>query len=369
MQTHVPLKIERMYKNMSIYKDKQRGTYYFMTRINGKQIKRRGFKTKKAAKIAEAQVLNDADAFENNDLTFEQVTNEYLEWYKKRRKLSSFQARERITRLYIAPVFFAKKINKIGNRDITQFHNSLIGNHSINYIKSIHVTLSAIFNFAITQEYTTKNPARVVGNVEGTPKKHVDYWTLGEFKTFMRVVDDSMYHALFMVLYYSGMRKGELRALNWNDIDFKHNVINIDKSNSNTTVTSTKTGNERKIQLPNFVMRMLSELKLERNPKMDYVVFGEFYKAIPKTTLESNFKNYIASAGVKEIRMHDLRHSHASYLINKNVMISVIAHRLGHANTSTTLDTYSHMYPSTEKEVVSDMENDFKPADVIELKS
>ncbi|WP_077325697.1 site-specific integrase [Virgibacillus siamensis] len=351
---------------MSVYKDKQRNTYYFVTRINGKQVKRRGFRTSKDAKRAEAECILNAPDW--NDPLFEHVADEYLQWYKKRRKASSYETRERIIRMHIKPHFSNKKINSIGNRDITQFHDLIIDKHSINYLKAIHASLSAVFNFAIRQEYTTKNPARNVGNIEGTPTKHMDYWTLDEFKTFINAVDNDMYYALFMVLYYSGMRKGELRALTWNDIDLDNNTINIDKSNSSTTVTTTKTGAIRRIQMPRQIMRLLSLLKAERNPKSDYVVFGEFYSPIGKTTLDHNFKKYIDKSGVRKIRIHDLRHSHASYLINKGVTISVIAHRLGHAKVSTTLNTYSHLYPSTEKEAVLDMENDFKQAEVFEFK-
>lgn len=352
---------------MSVYKDKQRGTYYFVTRINGKQVKRRGFKSNKEAKRAEASFILD-DSIDLENPSFEYVTNEYLKWYKKRRKESSYNKVEGITRINLLPVFGKKKINDIRNRDITNFHDDLIDNYSVAHGKIIHVILSAVFNFAIKQEYTKNNPARNVGNLEGKPKKHMDYWTLDEFKAFISHVDEFMYYVLFMVLYYSGIRKGEARALTWGDINFKGNSLNIDKTNYKGAVTTTKTGVARQIQMPRFVMRLLSQLKSESDPKMTYVVFGEFHKPVGLTTLGRRFNDYIKMSGVKKIRIHDLRHAHSSYLINKNVSISIISHRLGHKNASTTYDIYSHMYPSTEKEVVSNMEDDFKSAEIIELK-
>lgn len=357
---------------MPVYKDDKRGTYYFITRVNGKQIKRRGFKTQREAKLAEAQLLIEAEKSEIDlsNPTFEYVAEEYLKWYKKRRKESSYKRVKSVVEKYLMPAFGSKKINDIRNRDITKFHDTIIEKKfSVATNKKIHVVLSAIFNFAIKNEYTMKNPARTVGNFEGKEKKHVDYWTLDEFKAFISVVDEFDYYVLFMTLYYSGMRKGEALALTWGDIDFENNTINVDKTVGKTGITTTKTGNSRIIQMPKFVMRLLSQLKAENNPKMNYVVFGEYKKPLAETTIARKFNAWIKKAGVKTIRIHDLRHSHASYLINKNTVISVISKRLGHSNVSTTLDTYAHLYPSTEKEAVLDMENDFKRADVIEFKA
>ena len=237
-------------------------------------------------------------------------------------------------------------------------------------VKKIHTTLSAVFNFAIKNEYTKENPAAIVGNVDLKENKHVNFWALEEFKSFVTSVDDPMYYALFMTLYYSGMRKGELLALTWADLDFETNTINVDKTEYNRKVTTTKTeASRRKILMPKNVMNLLNAIKLERNPKLNYVVFGEIKDSISTTTLDRWFEKYVTAAGIKKIRIHDFRHSHASYLINKGTIISVIAARLGHGDVATTLNTYSHLYPTTEKKAVLDMENDFKPAQIIEFKA
>lgn len=354
---------------MSVYKDKQRGTFYFITRVNGKQIKRRGFKTKKDAKTAEAQVLIDAEKneFQDENPTFEQVATEYKDWYSKRRKNMSFDKMQGIVDNYLIPQFGRKRINAIKNRDVIKFHDELIDQNSIATNETIHVFLSAVFNFAIRNEYTTRNPARAVGNFEGKADKHMNYWILDEFKMFISHVDDFQYYVLFMTLYYSGMRIGESMALTWGDIDTNNHTINIDQTLTKKGLNSTKTGATRIIQMPSFVIRLLSQLKAHKAPKMDYVVFGDVYKPFADTTIRRKFNEWIKAAGVKSIRIHDLRHSHASYLINKGTIISVISKRLGHSNVSTTLDTYSHLYPTTEKEAIDDMEDDFKEADIIRV--
>src|SRR5699024_6516814 len=171
----------------------------------------------------------------------------------------------------------------------------------------------------------------------------MDYWILDEFKTFIGVVDEFIYYVLFMTLYYSGMRKGEALALTWGDIDTENNTIYINKTKTREGVNSTKTREDRSVSMPSFVIRLLTQLKAKSNPKMNYVVFGEFYKAINERTPNIRFNKWIEKAGVRKIRLHDLRLSHASYLINKGTVITVVSHRLGHANTSTTWDIYSHL--------------------------
>lgn len=250
-----------------------------------------------------------------------------------------------------------------------RFQNDLLDRYAVAHVKKIHQVLSAVFNFAIKQEYTKDNPARLAGNVDIEEDKHINYWTLDEFKAFIQHVDDQLYYALFMTLYYSGMRKGELLALTWGDIDFDSNTINIDKTVYNRIVTKPKTTSSiRKIMMPKHVMRLLAQLKAKTKTKMTYVVFGEFHDHISTTTLDRKYAEYVKAAKVKKIRLHDFRHSHASYLINRNTIPSVVAKRLGHKDVGTTLNIYSHLYPSTEKEAVLKMEDDFKTAEIIHLK-
>src|SRR5690625_44980 len=145
------------------------------------------------------------------------------------------------------------------------------------------------------------------------------------------------------------MRKGELQALTWADIDYNNNTINLDKTIYNNNITTPKTQSSiRKLLMPNHVMLLLNNLKNKVKPKTGYVVFGEVYDCISTSTLDRRYAEYLKESQVKEIRLHDFRHSHASYLINNNTIISLISHRLGHSDVATTLNTYSHLYPTTE---------------------
>lgn len=363
---------------MTVYKDEQRGTWYFITRVelpNGekKQVKRRGFKTEKSALLAEAKLEREYESMEYEEeyITFKQVAEEYKEWYKKRRKLSSYTKISSIIDVHLIPRFGKRKLKSIRPRDVTKYQDDIIDEkYAPSHIKKIHTTLSAVFNFAIKQEYTKENPAMIAGNVELEEEKHVNFWTLDEFKTFIKHVDNPLHHAFFMTLYYSGARKGELLALTWSDIDFDNNTININKTEYNRQVTTTKTKSSTRIVLmPSHVMGILKKLENRAKPKKTYVVFGEFNNSISTTTLDRAYDRYIKASGVKRIRLHDFRHSHASYLINKGYVISMIAARLGHGDVATTLNTYGHLYPSTEKEAVLAMEDDFKVAQIVEFRA
>lgn len=360
---------------MAVYKDKERGTWYYQTRITlpdgtVKQKKKRGFKTKKEAQRAEALAVEEVES--GPAYTFESVAREYEEWYAARRKLSSIKKTEYLLRVHILPKFGDRNLEDIRPRHIMDYYTEMMESVSAATLSRIHVVMSAVYKFAIKREYVRDNPVQVAGYPEVKESKVINYWTLDEFKQFIKVVDDFQYYTLFMTLYYSGMRKGELLALTWGDIDFTENQINIDKTDYNRTIQTPKTESSiRKLMMPSFVMDLLRRLKLDKDKqfkqKSTYRVFGEFHESIATSTLDRRFERYVKDSGVKKIRLHDFRHSHASYLINKGTVVSLIAKRLGHADVATTLNVYSHLYPSTEKEAILGMEDDFKSASVIKM--
>ncbi|HDR3902007.1 MULTISPECIES: tyrosine-type recombinase/integrase [Bacillus] len=351
---------------MVIYKDEKRGTYYFVTRVRQldgtlKQVKRRGFKTKKEAREAEAKVLVEKET--NSSLTFTQVADSYYDWYTQRRKQSSINVIKNIIYNHLLKEFGKLKIDQITAKHIMNYQNKIINDYSAEFLKKIHNTISAVFNFAIKFHGLANNPAKIAGNFEKESKKRINFWEFEEFKQFIEVVDESLYKAFFSTLYYSGARKGELLALTWEDIDFEKKTIDINKTDYNRQVTEPKTkASNRIIMLPNFVMELLKDIKkdatLTAPVKNDYVVFGEFYDSISTTTLDRRYSKYVALANVRKILLHEFRHSHASYLINKGVSPLVVAQRLGHSDVATTLNTYSHLYPSKQAEVVAFMEDD-----------
>lgn len=362
-------------ENMAIYKDEKRGTYYVSVYVelkNGerKRIMRRGFKTQSEAKRAEAEIIFNASIQSPDNPLFVDVVDEYISWYEKRRKASSVHRLKKEARLYIKPFFKNKFIQDIKRRDVIKFHDHLLEKLSVTTSKNVHGYLSAIFNHAVKMEYTNNNVAREVGNVDANESKKFNYWTLDEFKEFLKVVDNFKYQTLFMCLFYSGARIGELLALTWKDIDFEENTIDINKTTTHKqAVNSPKTKSSiRMLKMPTHTMNLLRQLKLQTKPKEDYYIFGNFYDPLSRNSVQEYFsRRFDKGLKLKRIRIHDFRHSHASYLINKGYDIQIVSKRLGHARVSTTYDIYSHLYPNKEEEAVASMEDDFKTADIIKL--
>ena len=359
---------------MAIYKDKKRGTYYVSVYVelnNGerKRIMKRGFRTQAEAKTAEAEIILNATIEDPDNPLFTDVVNEYINWYEKRRKSSSLHRLKKETRLYINPYFKDKHIQDIKKRDIMKFHDFLLDKLSITTSKNVHGYLSAIFNHAVQMEYLTVNVARDVGNIQASENRKFEYYTLEEFRKFLELVDNFKYKTLFMCLFYSGARIGELLALQWKDTDFNTNDIDINKTAYRGKTTTPKTESSiRKVKMPNHTMNLLRQLKLQTNPKDDYFIFGEFYDPLSHNAVSDYYHNlFTDDVKLRKIRIHDFRHSHASYLINSGYDIQIVSKRLGHKKISTTYDIYSHLYPNKEDEAVAMMEDDFKAADVIKL--
>lgn len=352
---------------MPVYPEENKKTFYFVCRVpqnDGtlKQVKRRGFTTKKAAKDAERKMLVTYED-QGSSITFSEAAETYFTWYKARRKTSSINVIKNILFNHLIKEFGNTKIESITPKKVMLYQNKIIDLYSPDFLKKIHSTLSAVFNFAIKFHNTKNNPAKVAGNFEMEVNKRFNYWEFDEFKRFISVVDDNLYKAFFSTLYFSGARKGELLALNWADVDFENNLIDINKTEYNREVTKPKTKSSiRIIMMPQKVMDLLKDIKKSAEKtapvKPDYRVFGSFYDSIATSTIDRRYEKYIKLSGVKRILIHEFRHSHASYLIHKKSNPLIIAQRLGHKNVAETLNTYSHLYPSAQREIVDHMENE-----------
>ena len=360
---------------MPVYYDKKRKTYYVSVYVElkdgtKKRIMRRGFKTQREAKKVENDIIFEYSQKSSKNPLFSDFLDEFLERSKKLRKNSTEITLERNIKLYFKPHFKDKKIQDIKNKDIVEFHDFLLGELKLatSTAKNSHGILSSVFNHAIRLEYININPCREVGNIDKKEDKRMDYWTLEEFKKFLSVVDNLKYRAFFLLMFYSGVRIGEILALEWKDIDFDNNTIHINKRVYDGVIDTPKTDSSiRTIKIPKHTTKAIKDYKDTIDVKEDYYAFGLYYKPMNPKSVWLMFRKFIKLSGVSTIRLHDLRHSHASYLINKGYDIQIISKRLGHTNTSITYDVYSHLYPNKEDEAVSDMEDDFKVANVIRL--
>ena len=219
----------------------------------------------------------------------------------------------------------------------------------------------AILNHAVKFYELPTNPCHKVGSIR---KKHADemlFWTSDEFNKFISTFTNPLYFTTFNLFFYSGIRLGELLALTPDDVDFINSTIDINKSfqlfEGKILITPPKTPKSKRIvTIPRFITDIIySYTQMLFDLKHDTRLFPT-----GKSQLYNVMKTHSKMADVKKIRIHDLRHSHASLLIEHNVNPMIIQERLGHEKIETTLGTYSHLYPNKQARIAY-MLNELNP--------
>ena len=349
---------------MTAFKNKERGTWtakFYFTDWTGKrkQKKKEGFATKKEALEFENDFLNSCENTSN--ITFKHLVKEYIQDCESRLKPTSMRTKRTVIYKKILPYFENMNISDITVYHIRKWQNELITSEehfSETYLKALHCQLSAIFNFA-TKFYGLKsNPASICGTMGKRNADSMQFWTKQEFDTFIRAVEDKpVSKTIFNLLFYSGMRKGEMLALTLNDFNFNSNTVSITKNyariDSKDIIQTPKTDKSiRTVTLPKQILEMVKEYSqtlygYEPNQRLFPIGVNYLYKEMKRGCDISN---------VKRIRIHDLRHSHASLLIEMGVSPLLISERLGHQDIQTTLSIYSHLYPNKHEEVAEKLE-------------
>lgn len=344
---------------MAVYKDKN-GTWYVSARYTNwkgeadRKVKR-GFTTKRDATEWERSFFLENAG--NLEMTFEAFYELYKKNMKDRIKLNTWKMKESVIEGKILPYFRKKRMCDIKPRDVVNWQNIMLkecdadGNpYSPVYLKTIHNQLSAIFNHAVKFYDLPSNPARKAGNMGKEKSREMLFWTKEEYQKFAEVImDKPISFYAFEVLYWSGLRLGELLALTKQDIDFKRNIIRITKSYQRIEgmdiITDPKTPNSiRNVEMPGF---LAEELK--------YYIDGLYgvedndrIFPITKSYLHHEMRRGSEKAGVKRIRIHDLRHSHVSLLIDMGFSAVAIANRVGHESIDITY-RYAHLFPTTQQ--------------------
>lgn len=348
---------------MPQYKNEETGKWYcifWYTDYTGKkkQKKKSGFKTKREAKEYEIEALKQ----KNFDCTmsFSSLVELYLEDIKPRIKPTTYENKVFMINDKLTPFFGKMPLNSITATTVRNWQTQLISDkkeYSQTYLKTINNQLSAIFNFAVKFYNLKSNPARECGSMGKKKADSMQFWTLNEFKQFISVVDDVTDYTIFSLLYYTGMRSGELLALTISDFNFNAKTVTINKNFANVKgeelILSTKTEKSNRTVL---ITNSLVEAVKRHSDTIYGLKETQRLFITNKHTLNNRMKKYCELSGVKKIRIHDLRHSHASLLIELGFSPLLIAERLGHENIETTLQTYSHLYPNKQSEVVSKLE-------------
>lgn len=331
--------------------------YYKNFKGENKKKHKRNFKTKKEA-IEWAKKFIDQQNH-NLDMDFSSFWQLYREDMKERLRENTVRTKDYIVELKVLPYFGTKKIVDITAADIRRWQNSLMKQgYSQTYLKTINNQLSAIFNYAVRYYDLPRNPCAQAGSMGKGKAEEMKFWTQEEFESFIEFVKDKplSYYA-FLTLYWTGIRLGELLALSLSDFDAEAKTLSITKSyqriNGRDVITEPKTAkSKRTIALPDFLVTELEEYV----NKLYGMMANDRLFMITKSYLEKEMVRGTELSGVKRIRLHDLRHSHASLLISKlGAQPNLVAERLGHEKIQTTLDIYSHLYPNQARNLADQL--------------
>lgn len=361
---------------MAVYQDKCTKKWMYDGKYtdyhgNRKHYKKRGFDKKGEAREAERKFLIEVQSKPLCNFTFEELSIEYQHYMKTRRKGSTVHTNE--THLKIINKFIGKKrYDKIIPKDIVQIQNFMIDRgNSIKYVNEVFGTAKKVMNYAKRMYNLNYN---VCDNVERLQAqtiideiKTMKCWTQDDFNKMIAKADNITFKTIYYFLYYTGVRKGEMLALNWNDIDLKNKTLFIKKTltrkilkeqreqGKKYLITTPKSPNSiREISIPDILVDVMQEYydycKLADGFNDDLFVFGLF-EPIPERNIERKLYHYSEMAKVPRITPHGLRHSHISYLINNGINILAVANRAGDT-VEIILKVYAHLFKEKDDEII-----------------
>lgn len=348
---------------MPVYKDKN-GTWYAMVRYEDwqgerKQKCKRGFVTKREAQNWERRFLLQANS--DLDMLFKDFYKLYEQDMRSRLKQNTWEHKAHVIQSKILPYFGDKPMKDIQARDVLSWQNELLRHRDKNgkpysetYLKNLHNQLSCIFNHAVRYYDLGVNPAAKAGSIGVKNAKEMNFWTKDEYMQFSEVMmDKPVSFYAFEMLYWCGIRLGELLALTPEDFDFQNRKLRINKSyqriKGQDVITEPKTKkSSRTIEMPDFLCEEMQDyLRMLYDQKSDERIF-----TISKSYLYHEMDRGVKETGLKRIRIHDLRHSHVSLLIELGFSAVAIADRVGHESIEITY-RYAHLFPSKQAEMAN----------------
>lgn len=371
---------------MSVHKDKNRGTWFFVVRVHGKQYKRRSneWTLKRHAVQAEVDFLANLEfeLTEGNDMTFKELADKYVEYVKLHRKATTVNNIQRVLKKHINPFFGKMKIKNITLYDIERFQRVILDKEYIKdgkprkysnyYLSDMQSITRATFDYATKHRLLNYNPFLQVETVQRKElevPQEITIITHDEFKKFLSAINDIdaknkqqviTDRALFNVLYWCGLRIGEALALNIEDVDLKKKTLLINKTydSHNQVITTTKTGNNRIVDIPDSCLNYLIELLdlyKEYEHEVSFPLFG-LTQRYSKTSLDRRKNKYIEDSNSRYFTFHELRHTHVSTLIQIGMRDIDIAKRLGHG-VEMVNETYGHLFPSDKENMMNKLNN------------
>lgn len=333
---------------------------------------------KAEAQQAEAQLkaqLTTASAPKR--MTVGQLYEEYMEQKRQEVRATTYDKTRRNLEYAVLPTFADAPLEKLNAQMMQKWKNDIGGRDlGLTTKKNYYKEYKALLNYAVKREYIARNPLDLVGNFRTTEfakPEEMDFYTPEEYRKYSAAAKEYAesahasrsfsawaYYVFFSIAFYTGMRKGEINALKWKNVS--GGVIRVRESvaqklKGEYVEGDPKTASSvRDIRIPDPLANILAEHRARQEADErfsdDYYVCGAV-KALADTSIENYNKRYCEAAGLKHIRIHDFRHTHASLLINEGINIMEISRRLGHRDIKETLKTYAHLYPREEEKALA----------------
>lgn len=288
-------------------------------------------------------------------MSFEQAYEKYLIYAKKRHKKESFNNLHSAFEARINPYFKSYNLYDLTEDTILNWQNNIYElQFSNNYNRIIYFTFCAFLDYCVEFLNFPHNYLKDIGQFkERYEEKRTDFYTLKEFKIFIKYVDNVIYKRFFELMFFCGTRPGEAMALQFKDLQDDYIIINktITSHNGREFDYPKTKSSIRKIKIDKVLRKDLLALKdMYADCNSDYFIFGGS-KPLAPTSINRHKKKACERANIRPITLHQFRHSHATLLVNNGILINEVSRRLGHSNISTTLNVYTHTDLTQEKRV------------------
>lgn len=345
---------------MPIYKDKKRNTWYAVVDTydpitnKRKQLFKRGFQTRREAQKFEAEYITENK--HESSITFWDMAELRLD-YKNPKEATRHQEEMRIKK-YMP--FYDEELKKITKNKLMEWTIELRKMDISTSLKNYCITVcKGVFQFA-SDFYGIPNNAIMLKKLKKQQSEiqEMQTWTIEEFNQFISHVELKEYANCYTFLYWIGCRRGEALALQYTDFDMQNETVKIYhaiKYYKDGFIDLKNMSSIRTLKLPHHLFLVLKPVLEARNEDSPFVFGGE--QSLPITNLQRNFNKAIKASGVKKIRLHDLRHSFATNMINHGGNIVAVSKYLGHASIEQTLQTYTHLLEKTEDQLISTIDS------------
>tara|TARA_Y100001936_G_scaffold249986_1_gene301633 strand:+ start:509 stop:1624 length:1116 start_codon:yes stop_codon:yes gene_type:complete len=366
------VKSKRANAEGSLYQRKDGRWVASITGDNGKRISRYGKTRQEAHKkllVMQEEKKNGIESFTSKQ-TMGDLLTEWLESTRNSLRSNTFARYEELIRLHVLPEIALIKISKLQPRHLEKLYNTKLDSGlSATTVGHIHARIHTALNQAMKRGKIFRNVASLVS----PPKKQLtEMKTLSniESKKLLDAAKNEKLESLFTLALTSGLRRGELLALSWNNIDFDSNTLKVSSTllQDGTFAPPKSLKSRRTVFLCNLAINSLKKRKVIQikdqlasgskwnNPR-NLIFTDQTGKPLTGSQVRRIFNKLLKQAEVNPIRFHDLRHSTATLLLSLNVQHGIVQDVLGHSNIGITMDTYTHSVPSLQQEAMNKLDD------------